>query len=93
VVAKSCIEAPVGPEYRYTPIQEEDGEVVAETLIEGSKEAVPQACEEDGSTSDRTRYATTAKVFLQPRCIPNSEEEDLGVGRVVIPSIWRPFGG
>jgi hypothetical protein len=53
---------------------------VAETLIEGSKEAVPQACEEDGSTSDRARYATTSEVFLQPCCIPSSKEEDLSVG-------------
>jgi hypothetical protein len=52
---------------------------VAETLIEGSEEVVPQACEEDGSMPDRARYATTSEVFFQPRCIPNSEEEDLGV--------------
>jgi hypothetical protein len=62
------------------PVQEKDGAVVAETLIQGSKEAVPQAYEEDGSTPDRVRYATTSEVFLQPRCIPNSEEEDLSVG-------------
>jgi hypothetical protein len=62
------------------PVQEEDGAVVAETLIEGSEEAVPQACEEDGSTPDRAKYATTLEVFLQPRCISNSEEEDLSVG-------------
>jgi hypothetical protein len=79
-VAKSCTEAPVGPEHRYTPVHEEDGAVVAETLIEGFEEAVPQACEEDGSTPDQARYATTSEVFLQPRCIPNSEEEDLSVG-------------
>jgi hypothetical protein len=53
---------------------------VAETLIKGSEEAVPQACEEDGNTPNRARYATTSEVFLQPRCIPNSEEEDLSVG-------------
>jgi hypothetical protein len=79
-VAKSCTEALVGLEHRYTPVQEEDGAIVAKTLIEGSEEVVPQACEEDGSTPDRARYATTSEVFLQPRCIPNSEEEDLGVG-------------
>jgi hypothetical protein len=79
-VAKSCTEALVGREYRYMPVQEEDGVVVAETLIEGSKEVVPQACEEDGSTLDRARYATTSEVFLQPHCIPNSKEEDLSVG-------------
>jgi hypothetical protein len=79
-VAKSCTEALVGPEHRYTPVQKEDGAVVAETLIEGSEEAVPQACKEDGSMPDRARYATTSKVFLQPCCIPNSEEEDLSVG-------------
>jgi hypothetical protein len=39
-VAKSCTEALVGPEHRYTPIQEEDGAVVAETLIESSEENV-----------------------------------------------------
>jgi hypothetical protein len=53
---------------------------VAETLIKGSEEAVPQACEEVGSTPDRARYATTSEVFLQPCCIPNSEEEDLSMG-------------
>jgi hypothetical protein len=53
---------------------------VAETLIEGSEEVVHQACEEDGSTPDRGRYTTTSEVFLQPRCIPNSGEEDLSVG-------------
>jgi hypothetical protein len=53
---------------------------VAETLIEGSEEAVPQACKEDGSTPDRASYATTSEVFLQPCCIPNSEEEDLSMG-------------
>jgi hypothetical protein len=79
-VAKSCIEALCGPEHQYTPVQKEDGAVVAETLIEGSEEAVPQACEEDGSTPDRARYATTSEVFLQPCCIPNSKEEDLSVG-------------
>jgi hypothetical protein len=79
-VAKSCTEASVGTEHRYTPVQEEDGAVVAETLIEGSKEVVPQACEEDGNTPDPARYATTSEVFLQPLCIPNSEEEDLSVG-------------
>jgi hypothetical protein len=79
-VAKSCTEAPVGPKHQYTPVQEEDGAVVAETLIEGSEEVVPQACEEDGSTPDRARYATTSEVFLQPHCIPNSEEEDLSMG-------------
>jgi hypothetical protein len=79
-VAKSCTEAPVGPEHRYTPIQKEDGTVVAETLIEGSEEVLPQACKEDGSTPDRARYTTTSEVFLQPCCIPNSEEEDLSVG-------------
>jgi hypothetical protein len=52
---------------------------VAETLIEGSEEIVPQACEEDGSTLNRGRYATTSKVFLRPGCIPNSEEEDVSV--------------
>jgi hypothetical protein len=79
-VVKSCTEALVGPEHRYTPVQEEDGAVVAETLIEGSEEAIPQACEEDGNTPDRARYATTSKVFLQPRCIPDCKEEDLSVG-------------
>jgi hypothetical protein len=79
-VAKSCTEAAVGPEYRYTPTQEEDGAVVTETLIEGSEEAVPQACKEDGSTPNQGRYATTLEVFFQPRCIPNSKEEDLSVG-------------
>jgi hypothetical protein len=79
-VAKSCTEALVGPQHQYTPVQEEDGAVVAETLIEGSEEVVPQACKEDGSMPDRARYATTSEVFLQPRCIPNSEEEDLSVG-------------
>jgi hypothetical protein len=78
-VAKSCTKAPVGSKHRYTPVQEEDGAAVAETLIKGSEEAVPQACEEDGSTPDRARYATTSEVFLQPRCIPNSEEEHLSV--------------
>jgi hypothetical protein len=53
---------------------------VDETLIEGSKEAVSQACEEDGSTPDRARYTTTSEVFLQPCCIPNSKVEDLSVG-------------
>jgi hypothetical protein len=53
---------------------------VAETFIEGSKEVVPQAYKEDGSTPDRGRYATTSEVFLQPRYIPNSEEEDPSVG-------------
>jgi hypothetical protein len=48
-VAKSYIEVPVGPEHRYTPVQEEDGVVVAEILIEGSEEAVTQACKEDDS--------------------------------------------
>jgi hypothetical protein len=76
-VAKSCTKAPVGPEHRYTPVQEEDGAVVA---IEGSEEAVSQVYKEDGSKPDRARYATTSEVFLQPRCIPNSEEEDLSVG-------------
>jgi hypothetical protein len=79
-VAKSCTEAPVGPKHRYTHVQEEDGAVVAETLIEGSEEVVPQACEEDGITPNRGRYATTSEVFLRPRCIPNSEEEDVSVG-------------
>jgi hypothetical protein len=71
-VAKSCTEVPVGPEHRYTPVQEEDGAVVAETLIESS--------EEDGTTPDRGRYAPTLEVFLRLGCIPNSEEEDLSVG-------------
>jgi hypothetical protein len=79
-VAKSCTEVPVGPEHRYTPVYEEDEAVVVEILIEGSEEVVPQACEEDGSTPNRARYATTLEVFLQPRCIPNSKEEDLSVG-------------
>jgi hypothetical protein len=78
-VDKSCTEAPVGPEHRYVPVQEEDGAVVAETLIKGSEEAVPQTCKEDGSTPNRARYATTSEVFLQPRYIPNSEEEDVSV--------------
>jgi hypothetical protein len=51
--------APVGPEHRYTAVQEEDGVVVAKTLIEGSEEVIPQACKEDDSTPDRGRYATT----------------------------------
>jgi hypothetical protein len=79
-VAKSCTEAPVGPEHRYMPVQEEDGAAMAETLIEGSKEEVPQAYEEDGSTPDQARYTTTSEVFLQLCCVPNSEEEDLSVG-------------
>ena len=49
-VAKLCIEAPVGPEHQYIAVQEEDGRVVAKTLIEGPEEAIPQACKEDGST-------------------------------------------
>jgi hypothetical protein len=61
-------------------MMDEDGAVVAETLIKGSEGAVPQACEEDSSTPDRGRYATTSEVFLQPGCIPNSEEEDVSVG-------------
>ena len=63
-MAKSCTEVPVGPKYRYIPTQEEDGAVVAETLIEGFEEVVPQACKEDGSTPDRGRYVTTSEVFL-----------------------------
>jgi hypothetical protein len=79
-VVESYTEAPFGPEHRYTPVQKEDGAVVAETFIESSKEAVPQACKEVGSTPDRARYATTSEVFLQPCWIGNSEEEDLSVG-------------
>ena len=52
---------------------------MAEIFIEGSKKAVRQACEEDGSTPDQGRYVTTSEVFLQPCCISNSEEEDLSV--------------
>jgi hypothetical protein len=50
---------------------------VAETLIEGSEEAVCQACEEDGSMPDRGRYATTSEVFLRPGCIPTSKKKML----------------
>jgi hypothetical protein len=63
-VAKSCIEAPVGPEHRYTVVQEEDGVVVAKTLIEGSEEAVPQACEEDGNMLDRGGTRPRQKYFF-----------------------------
>ena len=45
-------------------VQEEDGIVVAKTLIEGFKEIIPQACEEDGSMPDQRRYATTSEIFL-----------------------------
>jgi hypothetical protein len=79
-VAKSCTEVPVGPEHRYTAVHEDDGAVVAKTLIKSSEEGVPQACEEDGSTPDRGRYATTSEVFLRPGWILNSEEEDVSVG-------------
>jgi hypothetical protein len=79
-VAKSCTEAPIGPKHRYTAVQEEDGAVLAEALIEGSEETVPQACKEDRSTPNRGRYATTSEVFFRPCCIPNSEEEDVSVG-------------
>ena len=53
---------------------------MVETLIEGSEKVVPQVYKEDGSTPNQGRYATMSKVFLQPRYIPNSEEEDLSVG-------------
>jgi hypothetical protein len=59
-VSKSCTEAPVGPEHQYTVVQDEDGEVVAETLIEDSEEVIPQACKEDGNMPDRAKYATTS---------------------------------
>ena len=49
------------------------------TLIEGSKKVLSQACKEDGSTSDRGRYATTSELFLQPGCILNSEEENVSM--------------
>ena len=72
-MAKSCTKALIGLEYQYIPVQEEDGAIVAETLIEGSKEGVPQACKEDGSMLNRARYMATSEVFLQPCCILNSE--------------------
>ena len=53
---------------------------MAKTLIEDSKEAVPQPNEEDGSMPDQGRYPTTSKVFLRPSCIPNSKEEDSNMG-------------
>ena len=53
---------------------------MVETLIEGFKEAILQACKEDGSMPDRARYATASEVFFQPRYIPNSKEEDLSEG-------------
>ena len=54
--------------------------VVVETFIKDSKEPIPEACKEDGSTSNQGRYATTSKVFLRPGYISNSKEENVNMG-------------